>query len=157
MEFLIILFLLYFSGHVLAFLIEGICIVFRWIGEALLDGLYVAWKAAGRIVRIAVPWLGRHARDGLVLLYYIADEFLRGAGEESKEEEETPEEETAGSTPYEAALALLGLSEEHSFAAFKAAYRQAIASAHPDKGGTDEAAQAVNAARDVIARRHGWR
>ncbi len=42
----------------------------------------------------------------------------------------------------------LGLSPAVSKAMIEAAYKEAIATAHPDKGGTEEAAQAVNAARE---------
>jgi curved DNA-binding protein CbpA len=37
------------------------------------------------------------------------------------------------------------------------AYRLAIRAAHPDAGGSDKAAQAVNAARDLLMRCRGWR
>lgn len=58
---------------------------------------------------------------------------------------------------YTEALILLGLQEDFTQKNFKKAYRRAIMSAHPDRGGTKEKAQALNKARDVINKRKGWK
>ena len=49
-----------------------------------------------------------------------------------------------------AALALLGLAPGAKADAIQAAWRARIAQAHPDAGGSDEAARAVTAARDLL-------
>lgn len=49
-----------------------------------------------------------------------------------------------------AALALLGLAPGARAEAIQAAWRSRIAEAHPDAGGSDEAARAVTAARDLL-------
>lgn len=58
--------------------------------------------------------------------------------------------------PFAQALALLGLAQDCTEPALKAAYRAAIRKAHPDTGGSAEAAQAVFAAHDLIRQRKGW-
>ncbi len=52
-----------------------------------------------------------------------------------------------------AAFALLGLAPGADAAAIQAAWRNRIAVAHPDAGGSDAAARAVTAARDLLLRR----
>lgn len=56
------------------------------------------------------------------------------------------------------ARALLGVGPGADAEAIQAAWRARIAEAHPDAGGSDEAARAVTAARDLLlARRTGGR
>lgn len=55
----------------------------------------------------------------------------------------------------EEARALLGVMETASEADIRAAYRSRIATAHPDRGGTAEAAARLNAARDLLLKRPG--
>lgn len=45
---------------------------------------------------------------------------------------------------------LLGVSADAGEAEINAAYRARMAELHPDRGGSDEAASAVNAARDTL-------
>jgi hypothetical protein len=62
----------------------------------------------------------------------------------------------APKTPEDKALALLGLKQGASADAIQAAWRSRIAAAHPDAGGSDAAASAVTAARDLLlARQRG--
>ncbi|MDP2619207.1 MAG: hypothetical protein Q8P46_03375 [Hyphomicrobiales bacterium] len=60
---------------------------------------------------------------------------------------------------YEAALTLLKLREGHvTRSTFNKHYRRAMQAVHPDlAGGTKEQAQSVNAARELIKKRHGWK
>lgn len=51
------------------------------------------------------------------------------------------------------ALALLGLARGADADAIQAAWRSRMAQAHPDAGGSDNAAQAVTAARDLLLAR----
>lgn len=118
----------------------------------------------------------RNARHGLSLgalfVFYLFDEWRRGHAGEDSADEETVDEEIADDTDertgqdreppaprdsYVDALARLGLKPGFTLDDLKRAYKRAIRIAHPDAGGSAQAAQAVNAARDVIARRHGWR
>lgn len=71
-------------------------------------------------------------------------------------EETRSGERGAGRDDYAEAVVLLGLVIPFTQKAFSKAYRRAMMAAHPDAGGTTEAAQAVNAARDLIRRRNGW-
>lgn len=52
-----------------------------------------------------------------------------------------------------AALKLLGLKPDADIVAIQAAWRARIAAAHPDAGGSDAAASAVTAARDLLLAR----
>lgn len=53
------------------------------------------------------------------------------------------------------ALQTLGLEPGASVEDIRAAHRRLSATAHPDRGGTDAAQQALNAARDLLLRRRG--
>jgi hypothetical protein len=105
----------------------------------------------------------RHARKGawtgLIFLVYLAAEILCTAQEEPEEEEQQeeagPDEDAQDA--YAAARALLGLPLSFSEDELTTAYRRAIRKAHPDTGGTAEAAQAVNAARSTVMRERGWK
>ena len=48
------------------------------------------------------------------------------------------------------ARALLGVGADADAAEIRAAHRRLVADAHPDHGGTDEAARRLNAARDLL-------
>jgi curved DNA-binding protein CbpA len=51
------------------------------------------------------------------------------------------------------ALAVLGLAPGADADAIQAAWRARMAQAHPDAGGSDDAARAVTAARDLLLAR----
>lgn len=53
------------------------------------------------------------------------------------------------------ARALLGVDESADADAIRAAHRRLIALIHPDRGGTEELARKINAARDALLRHHG--
>lgn len=55
------------------------------------------------------------------------------------------------------ARALLGVGREADTDAIQAAWRRGMAAAHPDAGGSDAAAQALTAARDLLLKRVGAR
>ena len=48
------------------------------------------------------------------------------------------------------ARALLGVGADAGEAEIRAAHRRLVTEAHPDHGGTDEAARRLNAARDLL-------
>lgn len=68
-----------------------------------------------------------------------------------------PESETPFRTPYEAACWFLGLQPD-SFdrTEFKAAFRRAIRSSHPDAGGDEEHAKTIIRSAEIIRAVHGW-
>lgn len=76
------------------------------------------------------------------------------------EPEEEPQEKPdpkPRKTALQKAEELLGLeSGQYDEKALKRAFAKAMKAAHPDHGGTDEKARAVNHARDVIRRAKGW-
>lgn len=87
-------------------------------------------------------------------------EARKRAYEERKKREDSANagRATKSLTPYEAALQLLKLREGHfSRSDFNKHYRRAMQAAHPDAGGSTAQAQAVNAARDLIRKRHAWK
>jgi hypothetical protein len=105
----------------------------------------------------------RGAYLGCVFLFYLADEWLRGPGEqeyaaeEKQEDSDDEAEQVRERDAYASALALFGLAPGFTPDDLGRAYKRAIRKAHPDAGGSLDQAQAVNAARDLIARRMGWR
>ncbi len=149
--------------HLIGFLFLCLWEVIKLIARAL------GWLI-GRILRAAGTALrkcGHCLHLGLLFLFYLADEWRRGPAEEQDDgafgDEGTGDQDDAEDhggapcDPYEDALARLGLGPGFSPADLKRAYKQAMKIAHPDAGGSPAAAQAVNAARDFIARRHGWK
>lgn len=150
-----------FTGiaHLIGFLFLCLWEVLKLIAGAL------AWLI-GRILRTAATALrkcGHGLHLGLLFLFYLADEWRRGPDEEqddgASEDDgfDDREEQPAPRDPYEDALSRLGLAPGFTLADLKRAYKQAIRLNHPDAGGSAAAAQAVNSARDLIARRHGWK
>ena len=142
-------------GELLGLLFEGLGSL---IGQ-LFELLWLALKALCR----ASILLGKKAGHGLkasaIFLYYLADEALRGSAEPEYEEYDQEDEDSLqlaiGS--YEHSLNLLGLVTNCSQEEFTRAYRQAMARAHPDKGGTHEQALMLNEAREIVKRHNGWR
>jgi IS5 family transposase len=153
------------------FLVSTVLIGFFYYGAALslrlvCRALHPLLKWALEQVRIAwrerlcpyIDWLIRmmdHPHRG--------DPFRRqekaraGQQHEQRHEQRQQHHQTAAPPgPYEQALMLLGLGDDLTRASFEAAYRRAMMKAHPDRGGTKEWAQALNAARRVIRLRHGW-
>lgn len=121
-----------------------------------------------------VIWCARQSANGVYLgaifLFCLGYEWLRGPEEAEEEpipedfgeEEEDPAEEEPQQTfvldlSYFHAVALLGLQNGFTQAELSRAYKEAMKKAHPDAGGSVEAAQAVNAARDLITDHMGWK
>jgi hypothetical protein len=139
---------------------------------------FIVLREALRGVWWLAAWFVRAAAAGGLFLYILADEWRLGPREEKKPEEEEPEEEEfdaeewwaewqerlrqereppAPPDPYEEAIALLGLPPGFSRSALHRAWKDKIRKAHPDAGGSSKQAQAINAARDLIAKRNGWK
>lgn len=109
----------------------------------------------------AIARLARASWRGLRFLALRARELGRGpATEDADEAEDTAEEPQPAPRPapdpYQVALGLLSLEPGFSRTALSRAYKQAMKHAHPDAGGSTTKAQAVNAARDLLMRAHGW-
>jgi hypothetical protein len=106
-------------------------------------------------------------RDGAVLLAFLIFEVVRGLltdadneediGEEGEHDEQQEDNTSREARRYAAACALLGLAEQCDHDALVKAYRQAMRTAHPDRGGSTKQAQALNEARARIARHNGWK
>ena len=95
-----------------------------------------------------------------MFLFYLADESLRGPREQesgAEEEFDDAAEQARERDAYAQALAFFGLAPGFTADDLSRVYKRAIRKAHPDAGGSLEQAQAINAARDLIARRMGWR
>jgi len=106
----------------------------------------------------AIGWLARAGWRGLLFLVLRTRKSMCGTASDDSaadDEDEAPEP-FAGLDPYHAALSLFGLEPGFSRAALSRAYKQAMRQVHPDVGGSTAKAQAVNAARDLLLRAHGW-
>lgn len=126
--------LLEFVGYLLVFLLECLWIAFTTTLKAIWFGL-------------TFPFRRRQPQ-------YVY---------EDPQPEQGPEEEMdfaamcEGQSPYLVACYLLRLDPDgFTEKEFKRNYRYAIMVNHPDRGGSDEAATAINIARDVIRQAHGW-
>jgi hypothetical protein len=112
--------------------------------------------------RIGLGSLLKHFAIGTNFIFCVACEVLRGPGEDAPEEQgeasgAQEEAEEADSRLYAEALALFDLKPGFTEGDLKSAYKRAIRKAHPDAGGSEEDAQTVNVARDLIAAKHGWK
>lgn len=85
------------------------------------------------------------------------EETRKKREEANRQQQQQRQHRQTTTDAYTEALILLGLQEDFTQKSFKKAYRRAIMSAHPDRGGTKEKAQAVNKARDLINKRKGWK
>ena len=133
-------------------LVQAFGALLRFLAKVLITGTMLIGMAGFE----ALKWLGRKSVPATQFLYFLIAEMLKGSAEDSSEHEDPDELETPGVDALEAACALLGLARSFSRDEFKQAYRRAIRATHPDHGGSDEAAQAVNAARELIERHYGW-
>jgi hypothetical protein len=162
MEFFIIMIAWFIISHILA---ELGPLVIAGLGAAIRFLFMAQWMAIIAILR-ALIWLtvqlvrllvraarlgGRCLAFAASVLFYLLQDWLRGAAGEA-EADAAPDEEDL----FEAALRLLGLPADYTRAALDATYKQAIRKAHPDTGGSVDQAQAVNAAREILLRRRGW-
>ncbi|GGB25254.1 hypothetical protein GCM10011380_13520 [Sphingomonas metalli] len=79
-----------------------------------------------------------------VLLIWAAWKFLRPSAK--------PRRPLPAEWEKAEARAVLGLSAEADEAAIRAAHRRLLAGVHPDRGGSEDLARRVNAARDLLLR-----
>ena len=144
------------------------------LSAALIKGIF--WlivyliRFAGLAIMTGLPYLIHHiiqalARAlasllGLVHRVVARCHEWRGDVPPQDEAEDEPDDTKKPDTPInpiEAARILLGLPPDYTRTALISAYRQAIAKAHPDKGGAVHDAQALNTARDRLLKARGWR
>ena len=121
----------------------------RWIGALAGISLALLLILTGR---------GGFALSALLLLGPLVwDRWLgpflarRGASsEQAGQGREPPRRPNRGGMSREEAYAVLGLKPGAGEAEIRAAYRRLMATAHPDKGGSDWIAARLNQARDVL-------
>lgn len=140
-------------------IVEGIGALFRFFGLVLKIAFIAFLKGIALLLLLVFRGLcfaGRGVRLAAVFLYFLIAEWLRG--EEAPQEQGFDDQDEADADPddsddddlYQAALTLLGLPPRFTRAELDAAFKAAIKKAHPDAGGSDDQAQAVNAARDLL-------
>jgi len=149
-------------GEVLPLLFEllwyALSYLFECFGVAL-KYLFI-WLFRG------IGWFVRASWRGLLALTRAAASGQDSASADADTDEWESEAEDAAEEPqpaprpapdpYQAARGLLGLEPGFNRTALSRAYKQAMKHAHPDVGGTTRKAQAVNAARELLMRAHGW-
>jgi hypothetical protein len=129
----------------------------------LIEFLVICLRETVKLFALAVCRTAQGVWQLTVFVFILADEWRRGPREEDapededRAEEEPEESEETPPDPYEDAVALLGLATGFSRTALQRAYVEKIRQAHPDAGGRTKQAQAINAARDLIAARKGWK
>jgi hypothetical protein len=142
-------------------------LVIAELGPLLLEGasylirfLFICVGETLKLLALAACRSAQGVWSLTVFLFILADEWRRGPRAEEAEEElfgEEEQEEEQKQDAYGAALALLGLREPFAKADLKRVYRQAMKTAHTDAGGTNEAAVALNTARDLVMAVKGWK
>ncbi len=164
MEILILILIYWAVVYSIRCLLPFLFEAFVYLISRLCYLLFTVLKYASKGAFWICVWTGRCALPLLIFLYYLADEALHGETQQEEEDEDEDEdwqeewiEEEPAPDPYEEAIRLLGLLPSCTQKEFNLAYRRAIARAHPDKGGTDELAQSINAARETVKHHNGWR
>lgn len=155
------LLLIYLAYVISVFLARGLYELIRDYGAELIMFLV---RCAGRgvfaLVRSLIAllvWLA-----GLVRIHRsIPAAQMKDSENEQSREEETESQDHEEFTTTEndilvAACVLLGVSATADTNEIKQAYRRAIRAAHPDMGGSVEAAQAVNNAYELITSQRGY-
>ena len=150
--------------------IEFICEMVLWVLGALVRGGVGGVVWLGREGDRWIEWSARQCGKGLYLgalfLFCLAYEKLRGPQKEAPEEDfgagdqNAPQEDHEQPLPpdeYVKAVAFFNLPNNFTQTDLDRVYKTAIKKAHPDAGGSVEKAQAINAARDEIARHKGWK
>ena len=79
----------------------------------------------------------------VALLIWVAWTYLKPSGKRRVTADEAQ------------ARAVLGVGPRADAAAIRAAHRRLLSGVHPDRGGSDELARRVNAARDLLLARLG--
>ena len=159
----LVIFLANFLALCIYEVLKLVCRAFAWVLTLAFRG--TVWIAArtGEGLAWAAVRIARGAYLGCVFLFYLADESLRGpreqeyAADEEEEDAGDAEEQAREHDAYAQALARFGLAPGFTPDDLSRVYKRAIRKAHPDAGGSLDQAQAINAARDLIARRMGWR
>jgi hypothetical protein len=167
MEFILLIVAWIVLSHVVAaiipLLLELLPELIFFICACLWEVVRLLFRAAFWLLAWTIRFAMMAARGlwlGLVMLFFVADDWRRGprVGEEARSDEfpDGESEKERQQAAYEQALALLGLTPGFTHQALKRAYHAAIRIAHPDAGGSVEAAQAVNSAYRLIRQIHGW-
>lgn len=149
------------------FFIRVVPVLGDWLYEllrALFIAIFFVINLVAMLLLRTLKFVCRYARLGLIFIGFVIMEWVKGPDEEDAqegddeyyEEQNEREPEQPRVDPYLASLKLFGLKPGFSRNAFDKAYKQAIRKAHPDLGGSTRDAQIVNAAREIIVRRHGW-
>ena len=145
----------YILAEVVPALFMLVCYLISWLFLSLWEIL----KGAGQLLAWLTIWgvriIGWISIQSGLFLYILFDEWLRGPRAEETADQDGEQEQEQDA--YGAALALFGLSEPFFEADLKRVYRQMIKSAHTDVGGTNEAAVALNSARDLVMAVKGWK
>lgn len=81
------------------------------------------------------------------------------AHDDNRREEPKFDEEEDRIDSFAAACSILKLPEDGSFtkAQLEASFRKLMMQAHPDRGGSAQAAAALNRARDIVCQEKGWK
>lgn len=147
----------YAFAYLLPVVLEGLgwalAFTLYWTGQGIAYAARTLWQLACR----SVP----HIQSGALLLLFLIRETLSPTPDEDLEEEsdeaDEPEDTEDTLSDYEYACVRLGLTEPFTEQEFTKAFRRAIATAHPDRGGSAVQARMVYMARAIVATRHGWR
>ena len=154
-ELLLTLFLYWLAAYfavqiILPLMIEAV----SFLALVLLEAV----KAAGRGILILLPYIGAGVKHLLRLIWksiywlcyflavYVAELLFPTQDEDESDEGECD----ADTAQYKRALQVLGLQTGFSSADLKRSYIAAMKVAHPDRGGSEDRAREINAARDYL-------
>ena len=135
-------------------------LIFALIPEALSVAILSLFRFGMPLLLSVIRAVLEQGFRGFIFARIFIEE-LRGLDnhDESAGEEDHPDdpfEQKRETVSYIRALKLLDLEPGCTPEQLKAAHRRAIMSAHPDRGGSEEMARAINEARTVIRAHYGW-
>lgn len=146
----------------LPMLFEAALLLLAFLLRCLFTGVGFVARGAWRALIHAGNGAARFGVRAWPFASILFDAARRRAQEANETRDDGEEDENAqdsADAAYEGALAVFGLARGAALTREKVSrrYKSLIKRAHPDvPGGSHAAAQAVNAARDLLFRRHGW-
>ena len=135
----------------------GILYAIEWLCLCIWTALRIILSAAARGLLVFIGLAYRGLCNAVLFVWILAGEYWRGPEDEFREGDAHAGQVENETDRYEQALTLFGLEPGFTREALSRAYKRLMVKVHPDVcGGSTQAAQEANAARDLLMRAHGW-
>jgi hypothetical protein len=134
----------------------GILYAIEFLCLCLWTALRIVLRAAGRGLLVFIGLAYRGLCNAALFAWLLIAEWRHGPDDDFAQDDAHAGESEAETDRYEQALALFDLESGFTREALSRAYKRLMVKVHPDlPGGSVQAAQEANAARDLLMRTHG--